>query len=182
MSMGWQSGRSRSVGVYGLGNVLLQDDGVGPRVIEELRARYVFPAEVVIEDLGTPGLDLVPYLCPHDVVVIVDALVTSEPSGTVRVHGRDDVLRHPAGPRLSPHDPGLRESLQRVELERGAPLDLRLVGIAIEATGHGTQLSPGVAAALAAAADAVVGELRALGIEASPRDATSPVRPWWNEV
>ena len=40
--------------IYGIGNILLGDDGVGPAVVEYLAAHYTFGPEVILEDLGTP--------------------------------------------------------------------------------------------------------------------------------
>ena len=38
--------------VLGLGNVLLQDEGVGVGVVERLKADYLFPEEVTVLDGG----------------------------------------------------------------------------------------------------------------------------------
>ena len=48
--------------VLGLGNVLMSDDGFGPYVARVLEAFYEFPDDVEVIDVGTPGLDLTPYL------------------------------------------------------------------------------------------------------------------------
>lgn len=168
-----------TIGVYGLGNILLEDDGLGPQVIGELKVRYAFPAHVEVEDLGTPGLDLVPYLSRREAVVMVDAISGSEPPGTVRVFRREDIIRHPPPARMSPHDPGLKESIQLVELEQGRELAISLVGVVVARTDHGTGLSPEVIAALPAAVDAVIAELKDLGVEPTTQDATGPLRPWW---
>ena len=51
-----------SISVIGLGNVFLGDDGFGPLVIETFRCSYECGESVEVIDLGTPGLDLAPYL------------------------------------------------------------------------------------------------------------------------
>lgn len=170
----------KKISVYGMGNVLLEDDGVGPQVIEELIAHYVFPANVEIEDLGTPGLDLVPHLSQRDAVIIVDAISGDQPAGTIRVFRRDDIVRHPPPMRMSPHDPGLKESIQLIELEQGGQLSICLVGVVALKTGHGAGLSPPVAAALPHAIETVVAELKALGVEISTQGGEAPFRPWWS--
>ncbi len=48
--------------VLGVGNALMSDDGLGPYVVRVLEAFYEFPADVEVIDVGTPGLDLTPYL------------------------------------------------------------------------------------------------------------------------
>lgn len=51
-----------TVAVLGLGNVLMGDDGFGPTVIRELEAAWTPHPEVELLDLGTPGLDLLPFV------------------------------------------------------------------------------------------------------------------------
>jgi hydrogenase maturation protease len=46
---------ARRIGVLGVGNVLMGDDGIGPFVLKILESRYEFPPNVVLHDLGTPG-------------------------------------------------------------------------------------------------------------------------------
>ncbi len=62
------------VSVIGLGNVFLGDDGFGPLAVETFRCQYACGPEVEVLDLGTPGLDLAPYLYGRKLVVIVDAV------------------------------------------------------------------------------------------------------------
>ena len=58
--------------VAGIGNLLLQDDGLGPQAIAQLRAQYEFGDEVELLDLGTPTLDFVDYLRRREVLVLID--------------------------------------------------------------------------------------------------------------
>ncbi len=44
---------SLRIGVLGVGNILMGDDGIGPFVVRILEARYEFPPNVVLHDLGT---------------------------------------------------------------------------------------------------------------------------------
>jgi len=46
------------IAVLGVGNVLLSDEGLGVRVVEEIRKRYSLPEEVLLIDGGTLGIDL----------------------------------------------------------------------------------------------------------------------------
>jgi hypothetical protein len=48
--------------MLGLGNVLMSDDGLGPAVLRAFEAQYVVGPDVSLVDLGTPGLDLSPWL------------------------------------------------------------------------------------------------------------------------
>ena len=73
-----------SVLVLGLGNPLRGDDGVGPRVVEELTRRGL-PDGVMTLDVRTGGLDLLHTLEGWKRVVAVDAAdVGREPGQFVR--------------------------------------------------------------------------------------------------
>jgi hydrogenase maturation protease len=80
--------------VVGLGNVLLGDDGFGPLVIERFRAEYECDPNVEVLDLGTPGLDLVPYLQDAALVVIVDAVNAAGNPGSLHLYAEDQLLNH----------------------------------------------------------------------------------------
>lgn len=169
------------VRVLGLGNVLMGDDAVGPWVIEELLASWDFPEGVEVVDVGTPGLDLVPYVADADTILIVDTVKSDGPPGRIRVYPREQLLARPAQPRLSPHDPGLAEVLFALTLAGSAPRDVVLIGVVPGAVEMGVGLSPAVRDAVPRAAAMVVERLTGLGL--APRRRAEPVlaAPWWEE-
>lgn len=167
------------VRVLGLGNVLMTDDGFGPWVVEHLKAHFEFPASVEVVDLGTPGLDLVPYLADADTVVVIDTVKSTGAPGELRRYRLDQILANPPQPRLSPHDPGLKDTLLTLTLAGRAPREVIVVGAIPARVAMGNALTPVLQAAVAPAARIVVDELVALGIEPSPKDEAGPVGPWW---
>lgn len=168
-----------AVAILGLGNVLMGDDALGPWIIERLRARWRFPEQVEVEDLGTPGLDLLPHLAGRRSVILVDTVRADGSPGEVRTYGMEDILAHAPGPRVSPHDPGLRETLGSLRFAGNAPRTMRLVGVIPDRVEHGTGLSEAVRSALPVAERTVLLELARLGHVASPRPDAEPARPWW---
>ena len=148
--------RPLRLAVLGLGNTLLGDDAVGPRVVTELAAEHDFPAHVQVLDLGTPGLDLTPYLLDVDAVLFVDAVRLGARPGTVRLLPREDILDARLSPRVSPHDPGVQQALQIVELQRDLHLDAAVLGVEPHDLTLGAPLSPPVAAAVPALKRAVL--------------------------
>jgi hydrogenase maturation protease len=170
------------VRVLGLGNVLMGDDAVGPWVIEELAANWDFPEEVELVDVGTPGLDLVPYVADADTILIVDTVKSDGPSGRIRVYERDQLFARPAQPRLSPHDPGLTEVLFALTLAGSAPRDVVLIGVVPGAVDKGIGLSPAVKEAVPRAAAMVVERLIRLGFLPSRREVTTAPIPWWDKT
>jgi len=165
--------------VLGLGNVLMSDDGFGPFVVEHLLARYEFGADVEVIDVGTPGLDLTPYLGDAAAVVIVDTVKSQGAPGELRLYRKAQLLRHPPQPRTSPHDPGLSEALFALTLAGTDPGEVLLVGAIPEHVGMGSRLSPALQAAVEPAALEVVTELRRLGATARVREPQAEVKPWW---
>ena len=169
----------RRVAVIGLGNVLMGDDALGPTVIGALEAQFDFPPEVAVIDLGTPGLDLTPYLLGLEAAVIVDTVSAPGAAGAVVAYRRDEILKVSPQPRLSPHDPGLKEALLTVAFAGDGPREVLLIGVIPGNVATGIGLSAAVRAAVPAAAAAVVAELARLGAPPSPRADPSPPDLWW---
>ena len=120
------------IAIIGLGNVLLGDDGFGPLAVEMFRCEYECGSNVEILDLGTPGLDLAPYLYGTDLVVIADAVHADEKPGTLCIYCEADLLARRAQLRLTAHDPGVQESLAQLRLAGHAPSELIIVGVVPE--------------------------------------------------
>jgi hydrogenase maturation protease len=167
------------VSILGLGNVLMGDDGFGPYVVERLRACYEFPAEVELEDLGTPGLDLVPFLADTDRVVLVDTVSANAAPGTLRLYRHADVVRHEPAPRTGPHEPGVKATLLTLDIAGRGPNELLLVGVVPERVAMIAGLTPALRGAVPAAMDAVVAELDRLGCPARRREVPLAGEPWW---
>jgi hydrogenase maturation protease len=168
-----------SVRVLGLGNVLMGDDALGPWVIHLLEARYVFPEGVELVEIGTPGLDLVPYVAGPGGVLLVDTVKSAGTPGELRFYDQEQLLKLPPQPRLSPHDPGLTEALLAVTLADAPPSFVRLVGVIPDKVAMGVALSPVLRAALPRVVLAVVDELARLGFAGVPRRAPDLSLPWW---
>lgn len=67
--------------VLGVGNVLMRDEGIGPRVVEEL-GRYQLPDNVAVTDAGTLGLGMMYLFRDVDYLLVADAV-----NGTGHVPG-----------------------------------------------------------------------------------------------
>lgn len=143
--------------ILGLGNPLRGDDGVGPRLVEELTRRNL-PEGVKALDGGTGGLDLLRLFERWKRVVIVDAAdVGREPGEYVRFTP-DEVRLAGASSALSLHHAGLSEVLTLAEaLDLDLP-EMVIFGVQPAEIGWREGLSPPVAATLAALSDAVLQE------------------------
>lgn len=154
--------------VLGLGNLLLRDEGVGVRVVEALAARYALPAEVVVVDGGTVGMDLLDTLAGCDHLLICDAVQTGAPPASV-VKLADAEVPALFHTRLSPHQLGLAEVLATLILMEEAPATITLIGVVPADLELGAELSPAVAAVVGQAVDLLVAELGRLGFPVNPR-------------
>jgi hydrogenase maturation protease len=155
--------------VLGLGNVLLEDDGVGAAAVALLRDLYVAPPGALVIDGGTLGLALLPYVESADNLILVDAIRTNEPGGSlVRLHG-DDV-----GPavatRLSPHQVGVADLLDAARWLDRYPERITLLGLVPDSMELVVGLSPQVQSSLPMLLASVVDEARELGFAFRPRN------------
>ena len=170
-----------TIGIFGIGNILFSDDGVGPSVVAHLVAGYDFPEEVIVEDMGTPDLSLVSRLLGYDAAIFIDAVTDDGPPGTVRRYDRDAILRNPPGLRISPHDPSMQETLMTWDLIGEGPKEIVLIGIVAGSTEGGSRLTENVRKAIPAAAEAALAELERLGAPAEARRGPSRPHVWWEE-
>jgi len=150
--------------VLGLGNILLQDEGVGVRVVEHLQKQYAFPEEVTVLDGGTLGLDLLQFLEETPRVVIVDAVKAGKAPGAL-VRLRNEEIPAFLGPKMSPHQIGLQDLLGLARLRGHFPDEVILLGVQVERLEPGLDLSPAVAAQVEPLAACVLEELARWGIQ-----------------
>jgi len=114
--------------VLGLGNLLLSDDGVGLRLLEELSSSKaaVWGKEVEFLDGGTQGLALIGEFGARRGVVILDAVRTGTKPGTVHV------FRALSGPYVrstTAHEGNARELMATAALLGESPDHLAVVGV-----------------------------------------------------
>jgi hydrogenase maturation protease len=156
--------------VMGVGNPLMRDDGVGPRVVEMLLAGYVFPDNVEVVDAGTMSFMILDLFRDIDRLIIIDAIQDTEhPPGTVLVLTPEEIA--PNSVMHSLHDTRLIDVLQAAELMGHAPQAVA-VGVQIDAIENWVlELSAPVEAAVPIAAAAVLDQLTALGVKVTPDES-----------
>jgi len=167
--------------VIGQGNVLLGDEALGPEVIRVLESRFALPDEVQLLEIGTQGLDLVPFLDGVEALVSVNSLHGQGVPGEVRVLDRAAVMAGDPQYRMSPHAFGLRNHLLTLEFSGSAPSQVFVVGAIPEDVELRSGLSPALKAAVPRVLDQVLVLLRRLGVEALERSEPLPLRLWWDD-
>jgi len=173
---------AQRLAVFGVGNVLLSDDGVGSAVIHRLLSMVDVPANVELEDLGTPGLELLAHVAGNDVVIFVDAVAEDAAPGTVRIYDRQSIVDAAPSLRVGPHDPALGDTLLALEFAGEGPREAILIGIVAASTSSGIGLSPAVRDAVPAAAQSVIDEMARRGYHVTTRHKVAASEmPWWSE-
>lgn len=149
--------------VLGIGNPVMTDDGIGVRAVQLLAERYRFPEQVTVLDGGTLGLDLLPQISQARRLLIIDAVETGAPPGTlIRLSGGEIPLALKA--RLSPHQMGLKDLLAVGSLLGQSPQEIVLWGVQPQTVEVALHLSPPVAAQLEPLVDKVLEELATWGV------------------
>ena len=169
----------KPIRILGIGNDLIGDDGLGPYAVEILRSRYDFPDHVELVDGGTPGLDFLPYISHARSVMVLDTVSSKGTPGTLKIYRDGEIIGSAPPPRLTPHQPGLRESLMATELTDASPQEMILIGVVPKTVEQGTTLSEPVQAAVDKVLDTVIEELGRLGVKAEPRQTPLEPELWW---
>lgn len=153
--------------VLGVGNVLLMDEGVGVRALNELQRRYSFSDDIEFLDGGTAGIELLRHIQNREQLIIIDAMTCDQPPGTVvRVAGED--VPKAFRIRISPHQLGLSDLLAAAMLTDDLPEKLVLFGVEPESIDIGLELTATVEACLDKLITAVADELRSMGCSVVP--------------
>ncbi len=157
-------GNAPTIVVLGVGNTLMQDDGVGVWALRALAEAYELPSSVRLIDAGVAGFRHLPEIAEADCLIILDAVEGDGPPGTLyRLTPEDIPARQ--GPTLSAHEVGIAEILSMAEFLGKLP-KTRILGIQpIETRAVGLDLTPPLQEALPGIVEAVAEELRALGVE-----------------
>ncbi len=113
--------------IMGLGNVLLQDEGIGVHVLNEMK-KQDWPQHVELLDGGTGGFVLLSLFQEYHKMIIIDATLNNEPEGSINVIRPRFASDFPKS--LSTHDLGLKDMLESAILLGKIP-DITLITISI---------------------------------------------------
>lgn len=145
--------------VIGVGNEFRRDDGIGPRVLEALRAAVPPWVRLVASD-GEP-VRLIEAWAGADLAIVVDAVLAGEPGAPGRTHRLvvDQAAGTQAASAVSSHGLGLGDAVGLAEALGMLPRRLVLHAVEVADCGYGVGLTPAVANAAQRLADAVLADL-----------------------
>jgi len=147
------------IALIGYGHPSRGDDAAGPLVARRLRG--MLPAEVEVREVIGDGTALMEAWSGYDRVVVVDAVVSGAPAGTV--HRLDGRRLSDSGDFSSPssHALGLREAIRLAETLGRLPGRLDIIGIEGRRFETGEAVGPEVQEGIARAAAVLLDEFTA---------------------
>ncbi|MCF7804442.1 MAG: HyaD/HybD family hydrogenase maturation endopeptidase [Candidatus Marinimicrobia bacterium] len=151
--------------VLGVGNLLMQDEGVGIHAIRALEERYQFEPAVDLVDGGTAGLELIDKLDGREKVLIVDAVDFDLAPGSIVKLGNGQVQSQ-LKEKMSLHHLGLTDVLSAAELLDIRPPAIHLIGVQPDSMEVALELSPKMRSVFPQVLEAVVAQLGEWGVEA----------------
>lgn len=95
--------------ILGLGNILLQDEGIGVHALREMD-KLSWPAHVDVLDGGTGGFVLLSLFQDYQTMIIIDAALTNDPPGTIKTIQPKFAKDFPKS--LSTHELGLKDMIE----------------------------------------------------------------------
>lgn len=143
--------------VLGVGNLLLRDDGIGIHAVRRLLETQALGDDVEVVDGGTAGLNLLSYLEGVDRLVIIDAVQTGGPPGSIKRIAGDGVPAYLAL-KVSPHEITLPDFLAAAKLRDLYPQEVIVWGMQPGSLDVGVELSPEAQANLGELVDRVIAE------------------------
>lgn len=139
--------------VVGVGNLIMQDDGVGVHVINCLSQMNI-PEEVELIDAGTNSYDLVDFYGRGDIIIVVDAMKAGGEPGTIYRAPLDQLGLQLDTSITSVHDLGFVQAAQHVNMLGHYP-EILVFGIEPAELGFGLELSPVLAGKVARVAELI---------------------------
>jgi hydrogenase maturation protease len=145
-----------------MGNILLEDEGLGIRALETLERQFDMPPGVELLDGGTTGMGLLDDISDRRHLVVLDAVQTGESPGTLVVMRGDEVPVY-FGIRVTPHQLGLADVLATLELSGEQPGSVCVLGMVPYSLEMSLELSEPIVSGLGDLVELAVGELTSLG-------------------
>ncbi len=156
---------NKKIGILGIGNLIVGDEGFGVHTVRYLEEHYEFPDNVEVKDGGTAGIYMSPFLEECDPVLVIDVVDIDAAPGSLHYYSSDDVKAGKISTRMSPHQLGLLEILEICKLRDAAPEILEFYCVVPYKLETSTELSEVVAPRVKEISDIVIKRLTELGVE-----------------
>jgi hydrogenase maturation protease len=148
----------KKIKILGIGQSMRGDDEVGLEIVRRWLDSHIadFPGSIEAEILESPGLTLLGEIAGLDAAILVDAVQSGAPPGTLHQLSEDDLLNFGEGTG-SAHGWGAAEtlSLGRQLAPEDLPEKIILIGVEAVQFELGEGLSPAVREAIPKAVDMI---------------------------
>ncbi len=164
-------GDAPMIGILGIGNILIRDEGFGVHCVQRLQELYQVPDSVAVLDGGTAGIMLAPFIESVDLLYVIDTVNGSGEPGTIHCFSDSDVRAGNIQGRMSPHQLGLLEIFSLCQLRGEAPDLVELITVVPQDLSTGLGLSPVLEARIPEVIDMLLDRLARQGVVFKRREA-----------
>ena len=99
--------------ILGIGNILLQDEGIGVHAVREME-KMTWPENIHLLDGGTGGFHMLSLLQEYQTIIMIDASLDEKPVGSIGLIEPKFSKDFPKA--LSSHDIGLKDLIDSINL------------------------------------------------------------------
>lgn len=160
----------KKIGILGIGNLLIGDEGFGVHTVQYLEDNYIFPENVVVIDCGTAGIYMSPYLEECDPVFVIDVVDIDEEPGSIHTFTLEDVRAGKISTRMSPHQLGLLEIIEICKLRDAAPSQVEFYCVVPADLEQDLVLSSIVAPRVAQISEMLINRLEEIGVHVTRKE------------
>ncbi|MFH2122281.1 MAG: HyaD/HybD family hydrogenase maturation endopeptidase [Pseudomonadota bacterium] len=154
---------TKPTGILGIGNLLLSDEGFGIHTIHYLEQHYTFPETIRINDAGTAGIYMAPFLEECDPILVIDVIDMDADPGSVLHFNSKDIGAGTIPRKMSPHQLGLLEMLEICKFRDCQPETVEFFCVVPADLHTSMELSPQVGPRVKEIAERIVDQLRQAG-------------------
>ncbi len=161
---------NKKIGIAGIGNLLMGDEGFGVHVANYLLENYDFPENVDVQDIGTAGIYMAPFLETCDPVFIIDVVDIEAEPGSYHFFNEDDFKNVSIHNKMSPHQLGVLEILEVCKLRGEHPQKIEFHTIVPNKLEETITLSALAEQRKIEIAEKLLGRLKELGVTVTKKD------------
>ena len=156
--------QDRTIGILGIGNLLLGDEGFGVHCVQHIEQHYEIPENIRVIDGGTAGILLAPFIEECDKLYVLDVIDLEDDPGSVHLFTDEDVRAGNVQTRMSPHQIGMLEILDICKIRGKVPEQVQYITVVPQTLETGMDLSPLIAERVTDVIDILLQSLAKLSV------------------
>lgn len=156
--------QEKTIGILGIGNLLLGDEGFGVHCVQHIEQHYQIPDNISVFDGGTAGILLAPFIEECDKLYVLDVIDLEDDPGSVHLFTDEDVRAGNVQTRMSPHQIGMLEILDICKIRGKVPEQVQYITVVPQTLETGMDLSPLIAERVADVIDILLQSLAKLSV------------------